>query len=288
MEKGVCFPDITSASAAFALGPVTYRCLACGKAHRSGTKAALRCLQALRECCRWTAVVGPLSPNIACSTPFAFVSFVWSEESSASPDGEVELDEFLLALEPGPGLFGQVEAYLASKAEACGARKVREQWARWEALVGWKKTLLNCRPPAEVVGVAREPLKLFPGLARLSAYVVRPSVRCPGGPEEIEVPGHWLQRYLPRPAPDSELELLDVWYAAGDFFAVSLEYGLRWEEQPGRSWRQVWRPICFVVYREGYGRRGRNARVWIPEGSDLEGMFRDLAASVRGKRRGAS
>jgi hypothetical protein len=285
MGKAVSFPDIASARAAFALGPVTYRCLACGREHQSGTKAALRCLEALRGCCRWTAVVGPLPPNIACSAPLAFVSLVWLRESHAFSAGEVELDEFLLALEPGPGLSGQVREYLASKAEARGAGRVKEQWAKWEALVSWKKDLLCRRPPAEIVGAAREHPRLepFPELAVLSAYVARPSVPCPGGPEEIEVPEYWLQRYLPRPPRGARRRLLDVWYAAECFFAISLEYALRWKEQSGR-W--VWYPTCFVVYREKYGSRGGNARVEIPEGADLGKMFQDLAASVRRKAKG--
>lgn len=61
--KVITFTDVKEARAAFALGQVTYRCLACGQVHRSGTRASKRCRKELWERYEWKVVM-PFRPPV--------------------------------------------------------------------------------------------------------------------------------------------------------------------------------------------------------------------------------
>lgn len=273
----VTFRDLASARAAFQLGRVRFRCLVCGRVHRSDVESEGRaCLRTLVDGYGWRGHAGFGPPPPAYTPAFLFIERVWrraiAEREFAAVNGELLPDRAVLALDPAADVEAEVRAHLREISEQA-RREVARVWEQWREFVQWQRELLSARPPAEIAAVATE--REEDGPKRIKSYVVRPLVPCPFA-GEIRVNGISLEYILARRLPlwcrPETAYLAGIAYRPHEFVAVRVVW----------AWQGV-RRLCkgLVVYCEPYGQRGACRSVAVPswEGAK-EAVKRVLAEGV--------
>ena len=262
----VTFRDLASARAAFQLGRVRFRCLVCGRVHRSDVESEGRaCLRTLIDECGWRGHAGFGPPPPAYTPAFLFVDYAWrrglAEHEFGAANAELLPDKAVLALDPTADVEAEVRAHLEEISEQA-RRRVARVWELWRELVRWQRELLSARPPAEIAAVAAE--RVRGGPKQIKNYIVRPLAPCPFA-GEIPVDGILLKYRLARRLPlrcRPEMSYpAGVAYRPHEFVAVLVVWA--WEGP---------RRLCkgLVVYREPYGRRGTCKPVAILPGESTE------------------
>lgn len=273
--KGVSFPDPGVAKAAFALGPVRYRCWVCGKTHTSGSDQASRCLGRLARGANWRVFAGPLPARPHLTPALTFARTEWRNCTFSRWPGERELwvPEYLLAVDGlSPRIRKWVRKELASALERCSADLDR-LWDFRERFCRWVSALSEKRPPGVVVGVETHPAQVSRISAGIGIYTVRPALPAPSGVPGIPVLGAYLWRVVVR------CGRLKKWWYAGEL--VHVAYGedafvAVFERQPHAGAR-------YVVCREEYGQRPRVIQVGLPGIGPEEALRVALAGGRRGR-----
>lgn len=274
-DQVVTFPDLASARAAFALGPVRYRCLVCGKPHKwngvgEPNKRSAVCLEKLSRDYLWHGSPGPLPPRLVVTPALAFVADYWEANvggAAARINKPFIPGEFVLALDPAANVLGELREYFAG--EICGAEcQVEELWKKHRLVAHWQRELLLHRPPALLVDVEKQPAQVA-GFSEVAVYHVRPAVPLEGDgplPGMVEVSYWGLLRAIGCRNRSGLQDVLAVEYGREVFSAV---VGFR---TPWRSGPPVY--FSFAVYQEPYGRQG-HVRYFRVEGDPQE-LFRSL------------
>lgn len=220
--KVITFTDVKEARAAFALGQVTYRCLACGQVHRSGTRASRRCRKRLWEDYGWKVVMPFRPPTMLLhklQPPYAFAELAFSRALSLLPRFEDErfLPEYVLALDERADLQAALEEVVEEL--TADARKVADRaWEIHRAFWKWLDELARARPPCSVVKVDSDiPICSYWKKEAIRFVYLRPTIPCPfpRAEETVDVPGRRL-------VPSCE-ELLHVSYERDAMVTVSVE-----------------------------------------------------------------
>ncbi|MFZ5768523.1 MAG: hypothetical protein ACOY3F_07485 [Bacillota bacterium] len=190
MDGAVVFPDAYSAKAAFALGPVKYRCLVCNRVHTSGSGEAERCRLNLSVQPGWgqTRSAGPYPPTMHFTPAFLFAAAVWDAWWPGPPSGNFEVPEWVLALDAfAPNLGVAFEEAVHEERER--QRRCRAMaWENHRVFCRWMGALRRHRPPARI---AR--LELMTPYPKRSGYYVTPAVLPPGwGEPYMKVPAERL------------------------------------------------------------------------------------------------
>ncbi|MEW5935939.1 MAG: hypothetical protein AB1816_20340, partial [Bacillota bacterium] len=110
-DRGATFYSLAEARAAFALGPVRYRCLACGRLHRSDAKGGRECLRLLAERYGWAVHGEPAPPWPQCTPAFLFVQCLWAQRYAGlafAASAPRRLPRELLALDPRADVRGEL------------------------------------------------------------------------------------------------------------------------------------------------------------------------------------
>lgn len=273
LRRAVVFPDLDSARAAFALGPVRYRCLVCGREHVSGRGEGLACLAFAASGSwhtKWIAFPGPFPPPPAVPPSLVFIRCAWDERVKvhlyyAEAVLAVELvgTEYVLAVDPlGLGRSG-LEELLEAMAEK--ARPVLGRaWEEHGRLAAWAKALPRVRP-AVVAACHTGQDWFFPeGFPVVRELDIRPAVPLPGTGEGgvIKVPAEALERYgLPERA-GAKFRLAAAGYGRKRFVAVFAKAG------PGGGGECRVRQLC--VLRELYGGKVTRRLVRFDAGCSAE------------------
>lgn len=268
----VTFPDVDSARAAFALGPVNYRCLACGKVHVSGTNRGKKCLSQLAQLCGWQLPPVPVPPapkNL--DLPYRFVAvaletFVgaWGAARPAR-----ELPEYLLALDPRADVRGALEECLKGLTDRARAAADRA-WEAYSLLWPWLDALAEHRPPCVVVAVQRNTTLPAPLWAAGTVWL-RPSV-----PNPVLAPSGLL---AVRPRYYSHQRLNPhqmVWLGYGQRGFGVVGAWLEWRDQDDRRLPSV---RGYTVLRQEYSGLPELAEVVVPN-SSTEAASAVLAETV--------
>lgn len=263
---------MAEAKAAFALGPVRYRCLACGRTHRSDAEESQECLRLLAERYGWKAHGEPAPPWPQCTPAFLFVQCLWTKRyagSAFAASASRPLPRELLALDPRADVRGELERCRQEFAEK-SRRLADEVWSAWRAIAEWQGELAGRRPPADAEVVARP--SSFDGQREVEFYAVRPRVRCAVAPDVVEVSGMDLCQAIPVPrredARRAVRRLVHVEYRADRFLAVlRMTVMVRVRE---------YRTAGFVVYQERYGIQGKSRFVPLAPGADSERTLQEL------------
>lgn len=278
---GVTFLDAASARAAFALGPVEYRCLQCGQVHVSGDGTARRCLRRLAgfpEGLRgvWAGLCVPV-PTPA----YVFARYVWEEWPGWLRFHRFSLEslvpEWVLALDPyTPGLRAALREAMAEACERLD-RQVDAAWEFREAFCEWFRELRGRWPPGRLCE------RNFAAGERLPRYIlefrVEPAVAPPWGwvPASVPISGETLWRSvahtcaLSRGVLRNRL-LLFVEYGTDEFAAV---FGLAAEGSDGAQIRVL------LVCRERRGEWPVLNRVKV-RGEDWRQELRRITAGLSG------
>ncbi|MEW6048086.1 MAG: hypothetical protein AB1609_16700 [Bacillota bacterium] len=180
-EGWVTFRDLDTARAAFALGPVKYRCLACGRVHTSGTYSGQKCLGYLRDACGWRMTEPPVPPvPKRLELPYRFTAAVLEGPVRAWGASRVrDLPEYLLALDARADLREALERCLAERSAQARAAAGRA-WEAYSLLWPWLDALAEYHPPCTVVAVQRAKMPNEHGTHWVAhRFWVRPSVPCP-------------------------------------------------------------------------------------------------------------
>jgi hypothetical protein len=202
----VVFRDVDAARAAFAMGQVIYRCLLCGRTHRSGGRAGRNCIKQLAEQYGWKAPRPPVPPvprEIGLAYRFALRAYssVWNE-ACRDPWREL-LPEYVLALDPRCDLRSALNRVVEDVMEEAHAA-VERAWEAYRTLWVWLDALAEQRPPCDLFWTGQDIRDgVVEGMKVLWRLVVRPGVPCPfpgaGGAIDVPywdyVPGHELLVY---------------------------------------------------------------------------------------------
>lgn len=277
----VTFPDLASARAAFTLGPLTYRCLVCGRLHEWGAparslEAALRkhrqkakCLDALFHGCRWQAHPGPLPPRPVITPALAFVADCWEAgvgQAKTRLQKAVIPGEFVLALDPAANVYRELREYFAGEVERT-KHEVAHLWEEHCRITRWHRELLAQRPPAVLVDTESVPAEV-PGFSEIVVYHVRPVLPLGDGfalrVQEVSYIG--LLKLMGCRSRTGLEDVLAVEYGR-DVFSVVVGIRSPWKNSPPSY-------LWFAVYRERYGRQGQ-LRYFRVEGDPQE-LFRSL------------
>lgn len=267
-DRGATFSSLAEARAAFALGPVRYRCLACGRAHRSDAKEGRECLRLLAEKYGWKAHGEPTPPWPQCTPAFLFVQCLWAQRYAGlafAASASRPLPRELLALDPGADVRGELRRCREEFAEE-SRRRADEAWSAWRAIAEWRRELAGLRPPADAEVAAHSPVS--GGQRLIWSYLVRPRARCAGATAAIEVRGNVLYEAIPqkKAADRAAPELVHVEYRPEYFLVVF--------QMVARTWDH--RVVGFMVYREKYGARGVSTFVALPPGADPGRFLQEL------------
>ena len=260
---------MAEARTAFALGPVRYRCLACGRVHRSDAEEGRECLRLLAERYGWKAHGEPAPPWPQCTPAFLFVQCLWAQRYAGlafAASASRPLPRELLALDPQADVWGELRRCREEFAEG-SRRQADEAWSAWRAIAEWQRELAGMRPPAGAEVAAYGPLS--GGRRLIWSYLVRPRVRCAAAPDAIEVRDIALYEAIPKEKAVrcAVAELVHVEYRPEHFLAV-FQMTARTRDS---------RVVGFVVYQEKYGARGASKFVPLPSGADpgrfLQGLL---------------
>lgn len=267
-SRGVTFSSLAEARAAFALGPVRYRCLACGRVHRSDAEEGRECLRLLADRYGWKADGEPAPPWPQCTPAFLFVQYLWAQRYAGlafAASASRPLPRELLALDPHADVREELRR---CREELAGElrRQADEAWSAWRAIVEWQRELARLRPPAGAEVTAYGPLS--GGQEVIWSYAVRPRVRCEVAPDAIEVRDTGLYQAIPREKAIRRAvpRLVRVEYRPEHFLAV---FQMVTRARDGRV-------VGFVVYREKYGTRGASTFAALPPGADPGRCLREL------------
>ncbi|MEW6049122.1 MAG: hypothetical protein AB1609_22075 [Bacillota bacterium] len=277
-EGWVVFPTLEAARAAFSLGPVKYRCLACGKVHVSGTNRGRKCLSRLAQLCGWQPPPVPVPPapkNL--DLPYRFASTVLKEFIG---DWEAarfarDLPEYLLALDPRADIRAALEQCLDELTAEARAAADRA-WETYDFLWRWLDALAECRPPCVVAAVLRSRrLEEYGGSQWIARrFWLRPSVPCPvAGKEELlaVLPDDYSHTAVTNP----------VWvgYGRRGFGAVGVWHV--WDPS-----RRAAKPDECEIMRQFYGHSPevRTVSLWNRDPGELPRVFgritEDLARAI--------
>lgn len=275
--KPMVFPDADTARAAFALGPVVYRCSVCGQQHRSGNDRGRQweCLmRAVREL-GWSVPDVALPPRPLLTPAYAFAAVVWENIVGAARWDLRHRQlppEYLLAVEPGAGLAAALEEELEGRAAERRAA-AREVWRKHVAFYSWLSELRQCRPPA-FLEAADERKAVDDKIPCLGRIVIRPAVKPPFEDVAwVEITATDLKRPISRRLDRYGLvqNLVDICYASESFQAVFVAF--RQEFHEGRV--SVWVPEWVCRYREFYEGQKAFELAALPAGG------KDIAAAVK-------
>lgn len=273
---GVVFPDPEAARAAFALGPVRYRCWVCGRTHVSGSGGSSRCLARAVRWGNWQARVGPLPVRPHLPPSLAFAQKVWEAMWRGGwPPDRVDAGEHLLAVDGlDPRLRAMVQEELRCLA-AHYAADLDRLWAFRDEYCRWLAALSAHKPPAVVSGYVGAAAPALPPESpgyRLEAVLEALSLLGPDGARMRPSCSLRIGEYTVRPAVPVPMELwkkaADIALAPGDLWRYVVAAG-----RVARSWRpgvlthvsygaeaflavfQRWQPTgaTYVVCLERYG-----------------------------------
>jgi len=265
------FRDLATAEAAFALGQVEYRCLVCGRVHRSGTGDAAGCLDRL-ERHGWRGYVGPYPPEPAVTPAYWFVVQAWREAlAGLSSDAPASCgpSEALLALDPAGDVRGEVERYFRERLRE-GRVFLDRVWRLWSDFVEWRHAVEAARPPAAVARVSRH---AWGRPAPISSWSVRPAVSGPLGDRDLDMDDFGaeeiIKKHIRGPCWDGAVRLVHVEYGPEAFVAVL-------------GYVPVMTYCALLVYREPYGGAAEDAFYPLPEGADAARFLEEALARFRG------
>ena len=277
MLKPLVFPDAGTARAAFALGPLVYRCSMCGQQHRSGNERGRQweCLiRAVREL-GWSVPDVALPPRPLLTPAYAFAAVVWENIVGAACWDLKRRQlppEYLLAVEPGAGLAAALEEELEGRAAERRAA-AREAWSKHVAFYTWLSELRQCRPPA-FVEAAEERKAADDKTPCLGQIVIRPAVKPPFKDLAwVEMTATDLKHPISRRLDRYGLvhNLVGACYTSGVFQAVFVAFRQEFRE----SRVSVWVPEWICRYREYYDGQKE------PELAALPARGQDIAAAVK-------
>lgn len=265
------FRDLATAEAAFALGRVEYRCLVCGRMHRSGTGEAAECLDHL-ERHGWLGRIGLYPPEPVATPAYWFVVRAWRKAvAGLSSDAAVSCgpSEALLALDPAGDIRGEVERYFRERLRE-GRAFLDRVWRLWSEFVEWRHAVEAARPPAAVARVSRH---IWGRPAPISSWSVRPAVPGPLGDGDLDMDDFGIEEMIKKhvrgPCWDGAAWLVHVEYGP-DAFVAAVGYA------PAGVCR------AFLVYREPYGGAAEGAFYPLPGGADAARFLEEVLARFRG------
>jgi len=267
------FPDLDSARAAFALGPVRYRCLVCGREHVSGRGEGLMCLALAASDggqLKWLSLPGPFPPAPAVPPFLVFVRCAWNERvkvhlhcAEAIHALELTRAEYVLAVDPLGLERSGLEGLLEDMAEK--ARPALDcAWEEHGRLAAWVRKLPRVRPGAAVAYSAVQEWSFPEGFPVVRELDIRPAAPLPGTGEHgvIKVPAEALERYGPPGRAGAKFRLAAAGYGRECFVAVFARACL---SKGGES--RV-RELC--VLREPYGGKVTQRLVHFDAGYSAE------------------